>query len=229
MKLKLFDRFKKKNVKPLIIMIHGFGKRRSAEFANLVAALKDEYDIVTPDLFDQRYSDDKIWYNWVSRAEEAIIKAKRENREIILIGFSMGGVIASYLASKFVIKRLILLAPAFEYVTLTTASNIVQSAISKEKKEEEYPKIPSDFYKTFTEVVDNCKDAIFKVTCPTLFVAAYKDELIPYTVAHKYYRKMENPHKRLAILGDGEHRLLDNETTKDITISLIRSFIEEKF
>ncbi len=227
--MKLFNFLKKKKATPLIIMIHGFGKRRNVEFANLIKALEHDYDIIAPNLFDQRYVSDNVWYNWVSRAEEAIIQAKNEGREIILIGFSMGGVIASYLASKFVIKRLILLAPAFDYATITTASNIVTSAINKEKKEEEFVKLPSEFYKTFMDVVDNCKEAIFKVQCPTLFIAALKDELIPYTVAHKYYRKMENPHKRLVLLGDGQHRLLDDPATKDVAIELIKSFIAEQF
>ena len=77
----LFDLFKKVKKGPLIIAIHGFGKRRTDEYIPLKEYFKDKYDMVFPELFDQRYPEDNIWYNWVSRAESEIIKAKKEKRE----------------------------------------------------------------------------------------------------------------------------------------------------
>ena len=184
----MFWWFKKKNDpkkdRPVIICIHGFGKRKTDEYIPLYEAMKDDYDIVMPELFDQRYPEDNIWHNWVSRAEEKVLEAKKQNREVILIGFSMGGVIATYIASKFNIKKLILLAPAFEYLHLKTAKSAV---VSNKKKEEDgkYLKLPSEFTNTFIDVVDNCRDAIKDIHCPTLFIAATGDEVIPYTISSK--------------------------------------------
>ena len=214
---------------PLIIMIHGFGKRRSDEYLKLRNALNDEYDMECPDLFDQNYEDDTVWHNWVSRAEEKIIAAKNDGRRIILIGFSMGGVIASYLAAKFKTEKLILLAPAFEYLTITTASNVVKSGLSKKETDTDYKELPSSFTSTFMDVVNNCKEGIEKVNCPTLFIASMKDELIPYTVTLKYYRKVKHDQKNCVVLPDGEHRLLDNEKSGPLVIALIKDYLKDEF
>ena len=213
---------KEENKKPLIIAIHGFGKRRTHEYNNLKSALKD-YDIVIPELFDQTKEDDVYWYNWVSKAEEAIIKAKNEKREIVLIGFSMGGVIATYLASKFVIKKLILLAPAFEYMTVTTVQTTVNHALFKKADIEDviYEPLPTNFTPVFMEVVNNCKDAIDKVSCPTVIMHCMEDEVIPYTVSQKYYKKLAIDDKKLILYGDGQHRILDDERIKDTCINTI--------
>lgn len=221
---KLKELFNKRPVvsKPLIIAIHGFGRRKTDEFINLKAALSD-YEVITPVLFDQTRLDDVYWYNWVSKAEEVVIQAKNQKRDIILIGFSMGGVIASYLASKFEIKQLILIAPAFEYMNITTVSNTVNKALRKKSKDNpKYPPLPGSFTQTFMDVVNNCKDGITKVNCPVTIFTCLNDELIPYTVSIKYYKKIPHQNKQLIIYGDGQHRLLDDMRVKDLCLNTIK-------
>lgn len=227
--------FKKKNPKserPVLICIHGFGKRKTVEYANLVSALEDEYDMVLPELFDQRYKDDIVWHNWVSRAEEKIIEAKNNHRQIILIGFSMGGVIATYLASKFQIERLVLISPAFDYKNIATLLTSLKS-LDKNKKpipdEDQYVELPGEFTKTFMQVVDNCHDAIKGLHCPVLFMAAMGDELIPYTVSLEYYKLVPHENKNCIIFADGCHRILDDPHINKMAITMIKDFIEKKF
>lgn len=45
-----------------------------------------------------------------------------QNADVILIGFSMGGVIAAHLAAVKPVKKLILLAPAFNYINVGNAA-----------------------------------------------------------------------------------------------------------
>ncbi len=222
-----FDLFKRNKTKPLIIAIHGFGKRKTDEYLSLTAYFADRYEIVLPELFDQRYPQDNIWYNWVSRAEEKIIEAKNAKREIILIGFSMGGVIASFLASKFAIKRLILLAPAFEYLSVTTAKGYAFGPKRPEEKDK-YVALPSEFTATFIDVVNNCRKGIENVSCPTLFIHCLNDELIPYSTSVKYYKKMKIMSKKCVLLADGQHRILDDERCGKVALALIDDFIEGK-
>lgn len=235
----MFSWFKKKEKKevkeviklPTLIFIHGFGKRRTDEFIPLYNALKDKYHIVMPELYNQAFENDKVWHNWVSKAEEKVIEAKNNHEEIILVGFSMGGVIASYLASKFSIKKLVLIAPAFEYLNFQTASSVVKKGLQKKVVDpnDKYLKIPAEFNQTFMDVVDNCKKGIEHVNCPVLFIAAANDELIPYTVSMKYYKKVPHNDKKCVILMDGQHRILDDDKLSKMTISIIQDFIEDRY
>lgn len=220
----MFNIFKKRvsNKKPVIIAIHGFGRRRTDEYLNFIEYFND-YEVITPTLFYQDKSDDIHWYNWVSRAEEAIIKVKNQNREIILVGYSMGGVIATYLASKFKIKKLFLIAPAFEYMTITTVSSIFKKPVSTNKQ---YVELPSSFTSVFMDVVNNCRDAISKVSCPITIFHCVNDEVISYSTSMKYYKKISHDDKRLIIYGDGSHHLMDDDKLKELCFSTIRQLIE---
>ncbi len=223
----LLSIFKRKRPKePVIIAIHGFGKRRTDEYGPLVERLKDSYDIRLPELFDQRFPSDNIWYNWVSRAEEEVVKVKNEKREIILIGYSMGGVIATYLASKFEIKKLILLAPAFEYLKVSTATGYAFGP--KYPEDDKYAPLPPEYLATFVDVVNNCRDGIDGVSCPTLFIHCIGDALIPHTVSLKYYRRLNIKDKQCILIADGSHRLLEDPVSESVVLDLIESFITEK-
>src|SRR5574344_1302069 len=68
---------------------------------------------------------DRILFNkvtkedWIKSCEDHIeLLIKNKYNSICVIGHSMGGVLASYLASKYsVVKKLVLVAPAFKYLT----------------------------------------------------------------------------------------------------------------
>ena len=136
--------------KPVIITIHGYGRRRRNEF--------DEQD--------------HDWMQWVSRAKEVVDSYRDSGRDIYLAGFSMGGVIASYLAVVCPVKRLLLLAPAFSYMNVDIITGVLtksaSSLMGNEKKEE--IQLPRAFYGAFTELVKNLKKYIGFVECPVFII-----------------------------------------------------------
>lgn len=166
---------------------------------------------------------------WISRAENALMGALTTNRRVILIGFSMGGVIASHLASKFKIEKLVLIAPAFEYLTFKTATNVISSALSKTKTDDEFVDLPKSFTATFTTIVDIYKDDIYSVGCPILFIHATQDEVIPSHISTKVYNKLTNVNKKCIFLQGGSHRLLNDTQVASTALYIIQGFIENKF
>ena len=109
--MSLFNRRKK----PIIVTIHGFGRNLSHEFDPLARYLKArKYEVIQFDMYDLSNPNDANYKDWVQRCEAKLSLAIKENPNVILIGFSMGGVIASYLASIYKVQSLILCAPAFE-------------------------------------------------------------------------------------------------------------------
>ena len=111
--------------KPVILTIHGYGRRRKHEFDNLALwGKKDGYDIVQFDMYDLFDEEDHDWMCWVQRAKDQLDQYKKTNRDIYLVGFSMGGVIASYLAAMVPVKKLVLLAPAFSYINTVSYTHL---------------------------------------------------------------------------------------------------------
>src|SRR5690625_4650962 len=55
---------------------------------------------------------------WLKAAEEDIKKLLDKCDTVYVIGFSMGGMIAAYLAAKYEVEKLVLLAPARKYISV---------------------------------------------------------------------------------------------------------------
>ena len=217
--------FKKEEIKdkPILVCIHGFGSRKTDEFNFLVDYFKNDFEFVLPELFDQTDEEDTDPETWVLRAENFV--KENPDKEVYLLGYSMGGVIASYMASRYEnIKALVLVEPAFDYLSFTTAKETAMKALRKRKTSSEYVPIPGKWNQTFIRLVQAYRKHVADIKCPTLFIHCVDDELIPYSASIHGYNKMKSNLKRLFILGDGQHRVLDDDNNRVLVFKMIESF-----
>ena len=117
------------------------------------------------------------------------------------------------------VKKLVMIAPAFEYLNITTIIN----HIIKPKN-----KLPQKFTTQFSEVINNLKDYISDNKVPTLIIHCEDDEVIPISSSIKYIEKINHENKILVTLSKGQHRILDDKIAGPIAINLIIDFIENR-
>lgn len=216
--------------KPVIITIHGFGRRTQHEFDNLALwGKKDGYDIVQFDMYDLFNEKDCNWMNWVQRAKNQVDQYVKQNRVIYLVGFSMGGVIASYLAATTPIKKLILIAPAFQYFHIESITDTItksaMSLLNNEKKEE--VQLPRSFYAAFSELIKNLKKYISQVQCPVLLLHGDEDEVISTKSSLNAFEKIPHDQKKLFILHQGHHRILMDEKVNWEAYQIMKLFFND--
>lgn len=221
---------KKEIQPPVIITIHGYGRRCKHEFDNLkLWGEKDGYEVITFDMYDLFDEYDCNPKKWVARAKQQVDAFANSNRDIYLVGFSMGGVIASYLATVCRIKKLILLAPAFQYINLDTVTDAIMksyaSLVGNEKKDE-IP-MPKSFYTAFTEIVKNHKHFIEDVPCPILMLHGDEDEVISYRSSINAFDKIKHSQKKLILLHGGHHRLLMDEMINWECYQIMKLFFDD--
>ena len=133
----------------------------------------------------------------------------------------MGGVVASYLASKYRnVKKLFLLEPAFEYLTISAATNKIRTQITKAT-----PNMPEAFEKGFRELVAEYKGAIKNVTVPVMFIHCSEDEVIPVSSSRNAYEKTPSDKKLFAVLEGGCHRVMDDPKLNTFVFKAIDSEI----
>ena len=230
----MFEFLRRKKKKAIIVAIHGFGQRRSDQFLSLVRYFKDKgIEVRTPDLFDANDLNDTDYLEWIKRAEIVVDQALHENKEVILLGYSMGGVIASSLASRKPISKLILLAPAFTYITWKNVSNTVAKLFDSntpkiEALPSQYTELPNIFTNTFMTLVDTLKNDITQVSCPILIFHGMDDETIPYASSRRILQKINHKNRALILLNEVGHKLLDNDLNYKIILETTHSFIENK-
>lgn len=216
---------------PVILTIHGYGRRRKHEFDNFVHWGKaDGLDIVQFDMYDLFDETDHDWMRWVSRAKEVVDSYKDSGRDIYLVGFSMGGVIAAYLAAICDVKKLLLLAPAFSYMNVDMITGVLSKSAStllgNEKKEE--IQLPRSFYGAFTELVKQLKKYISHVSCPVCILHGDQDEVISVKSSVWAYDKIPHEQKTMLLLHGGHHRLLMDEKVAWQCYQNMRLFLEGK-
>ncbi|MFV0381340.1 MAG: alpha/beta hydrolase [Breznakia sp.] len=223
MTLSLKHLFRKK---PLVLCVHGFGRRREREFDNFKLWGKKDYEFVSFNIFDDKNMQDVDAQEWVSRCEQQIELLLKQNRDISVLGFSMGGVLASHLASKYPIKRLILFAPAFEYMSIKNVYSAFINLMSS--KHGDISSLNNKQTLAFSQVVDTCKASIQNVQCPVLFLHGDRDDVIPLRSSLNAYAKVPHQNKRLVILHEGVHRLMLYKKSSNETYQLFDLFMKEK-
>ena len=223
--MNFFKKYFSEKRKIRVILIHGFSVRGSSEMDPLFNFLKNEgYDVVAPSLFDWKNEKDNDWLVWVGRARKEYEKAKSEGKEIYVVGYSMGGVVATYLSTIFPVKKLVLLAPAFEYRTLATAKRTLGSFLSNDKN---IDSMPLALHFPFMSLVDELGNSIEVLKTPVLMIQGSEDQTIPQTVAKRAYKKISSEHKNLVVIEDGTHRLMDEQFTYRIVVSLINEYFDK--
>lgn len=230
MKQRKFLSFFQSHKRAVILTIHGYGRRRSHEMDNLAAwAQKENFDIIQFDLYDLFDETDCDPKRWLARARQQVEYYIAQKRPIYLLGFSMGGVIASYLASIYPIQKLVLVAPAFIYLDVPKTAGYLRkgtkSLFHSDGKQEDIS-VPKTFYPAFLEIIRNCRESISQVDCPILFLHGDEDEVIPLKSSLHAYEKVHHKEKRLFILHEGHHHLLSEAKTANECYQLILLFFK---
>lgn len=220
--------FKKKEV---TIYIHGFGLQRQDEVTDLQACLKQaKINVISFDLYDEHKDED--WYHWVATAEQKIKDYLKKGYRVNVIGFSMGGVIASFLASYLKVHKLVLLAPAFEFFDFEAGSRFVNHFLhlNQEEKDEYLKKRMLDYqyFISFQELVKRLKVSIKKVSCPLLILQGTEDEYVPNKASLYAYESCQSKEKYCYFLPKAMHELHRYEDSAKANV-LIKLFLKDKF
>ncbi|MBP3853203.1 MAG: alpha/beta hydrolase [Erysipelotrichaceae bacterium] len=221
--------FKKKK-RTALVTIHGFGHRTSREFDDLCTVLENpKYDVIRFDYFDPNDEEDTDYQVWIQRCEQKMNELSKEYEHITLLGFSMGGVVASYLSTVYPVEQMILVAPAFQYLN---ASKIVEYGMKglRALRNQEFDTshlLSSKHVYAFTEVVAQYKESITQVECPVLFLHGSQDEVIPVNSSREAYQKVQG--KKLFLqVEDGKHKMLYDHTCQEQLFPIIQCMMDHK-
>lgn len=144
--------------------------------------------------------------------------------ETIILGFSMGGIIATYLAKEFKPKKLGLIVTPYQ-----AGSEDDLAGKYKSWKELGYRDLTSsrfgDLRIPFSFIEDarkyNALDTIPEIHCPVLFIVGEKDNKVPNNVTKKLFDKANEPKQWLKIEGMEHKYQYQPEILKKVNESII--------
>lgn len=213
-----------------VLIIHGFagGTYDEEKLANFLErhAKLDVYSFTLPGHKKRTFKTVK-YQEWIKESEDMLNRLINYGyKDIYLIGHSMGGVIATYLASKYKrVKKLVLAAPAFNYLVANDESNAIEKmkkgmdAIKNNDKDEiltRFLKLPLTSINEFVKLVKKYKKSYLEVKIPVLIVQGDMDTLVPLESSLNIYEELLSKKKKIVVL-------------KNITHDIFREDSEEAF
>lgn len=226
--------------KKAVLVIHGFG---SGTWANeyLVNYLNYDYKLdayaITLPGHQKDYIRKVKYQDWITACQQEVKKLLKEYQELYLVGHSMGGVIATYLATQYPeVKKLVLLAPAFDYINLDQNKDDIAATL-KARKHQKKPELenyseltsrlftiaPSTFYQ-FYKLIKTYKKYVEKVKCETLIIYGEYDELVPYKSVEYAYQAIQAKHKYITKVKKARHGILMGSQKEKVS-SYIKIFL----
>ncbi|MGE7022709.1 alpha/beta hydrolase [Solibacillus cecembensis] len=158
-------------------------------------------------------------HNWLMDAEIAYRRLAKQVEEIIIVGFSMGGVIAMYLATRYKVKKLVLLSAAAKYISPSQLVKdfrlVATDAIHKKLKENElfarykfkFLNVPFSATVEFMKVVQKTAPYIKNIKCPTFIVQGLLDGIVPSQTAQILYDQIQSTEKKMYLSECGKHHI----------------------
>lgn len=219
-----------------ILVIHGFAGGTYDEQSIIdELQLQKNFDVYSYTLPGHEGSlskvDYKDWINVSCKKVEWLID--HGYHTIYLIGHSMGGVIATYLATQYKqVKRLILAAPAFYYLKVDDNNlNIVENLKESSKiiKTYSFQEVFSRFLKLnvkgvseFRKLVKEYHDAPKDIIIPTMIIQGKCDEIVPVKSSEYVYNNIKSNVKRLVLVDNVNHNVFINDKQ-----NLINSYVKD--
>ena len=237
------------NFRKAILLIHGFagGCYDYGDFGNDLEPYK-KFDVYTFTLpgHDKQIINKIKREEWIKASEKEIEKIiEKGYKEIYVIGQSMGGIIATHLASKYKeIKKLVLAAPAFKYFSFKEDKlDIIESIkkipnlfkhYDKDLVISRITKVPPQTIKEFIKLAKEHLPNVKKIDIPTLILHGNNDEIVPVESVNYVYDNIASKSVTLVNFKSLTHDLFINnryEEVKKIIISFLTSYnlaIKEK-
>lgn len=225
-----------------ILLIHGFagGNYDYGSLGNDLELFSnfDVYSFTLPG-HDKMIIDKVTRKDWIKKAEDEVQKLIDNGyTSIYVIGHSMGGVIASHIASKYKeVKKLVLAAPAFHYLAFKGDKVDVIESIKKfpnlfknydpEEVLSRFFKIPIPTIREFMKLVYEHTNDIKDICAPTLIIHGDKDDIVPIDSVMYVYDNIASSSVTLVEITSLTHDLFINDRYDDVK-KLIVDFFREK-
>lgn len=175
------------------------------------------------------------WIDWIASAENSLQKLLQEYHKVIIIGFSMGGLIAAHLAARYPVDRLILLSPAIyapniRQMLIDFRESIVEQDVQALKRFKEYMvkffATPKKTFWHFKRLVKYVRNDLPKVQVPALIIHGTMDDVVHPRSAKYIYDAISSKEKKLYYLPRSKHILCHDREAEQVKY-LVRTFLPQ--
>jgi carboxylesterase len=165
---------------------------------------------------------------WIEHAEEELKELTSTCEKVYVIGFSMGGLIASYLSVKYEVEKLVLLSAAAYYINYRQLAkeivNLIKEGLQGKILENElYNRYKFKMTNTpilsayeFKKVVRIARPLLKEVNIPTFIAQGEIDGIVPPKSAQYIYETISSEEKNLFYSPKAKHLICHSEDKHEL-------------
>jgi carboxylesterase len=168
---------------------------------------------------------------WINSAEQGLLQLLPQSEKIILIGFSMGGLIAVNLALKHKVCGIITLSmPIYHWDINRIFLNIINDL-----KKGKYDSLkfyvgasltlPFSAMLNFKFLLYKTKALLTQITCPMLIAQGLKDDTVKHRSAKYIFNNVSSEKKVLKYYSNSNHTICKSQDQKEL-FNDIKAFID---
>lgn len=235
-----------------ILLIHGFTSGPFA-FEFLIPALREEgYSPIVPNLSGHSHNDWKMiggftWKDWLEDARKALEEATGEGCPVVVVGHSMGGLLALNLAADNPgkVRALVLAGAAIHLASPFTPGHFLgflQSVLGRVFKswdmtpfytdrkmlasDRNYRRAPMSAINTMIELVSMTKKRLSRVTAPTLVLQGRRDRRVSWKSAGMISNGISTPEnlKGVVMFSETDHEMF-RDCERDQVITRVMKYL----
>lgn len=161
--------------------------------------------------------------HWLMDAELAFRSLVKKVDEVIVVGFSMGGIIALYLAKRYKVKKLVLLSAAAKYVSPKQLVNDFKMLATEAyhhnltnnelylRYHHKFNNVPLASTVEFMKLVRMVAPYYQHIQIPVYIVQGKLDGIVPYHTAQFLFDELASKDKVLYFSDNGKHHICFEE------------------
>jgi len=216
------------------LIVHGFGGGIHEIEPLSSYLIQKGYEVACPNLkghTGNRQDMKKATYeDWIESAETELIKLLKKTSHVVVIGFSMGGLIAANLASKYPVKAVVTInTPIFFWDIKRVLINLFEDTKNKNLNNfTRYLKAnnasPPAALRNFLIILRKTKPLFKEMRVPFLIIQAMDDDTVRNKSALYIYNSILSEQKEIEFFKNGGHLILLSNN-KHKVISNVENFL----
>ncbi|WP_071435409.1 alpha/beta hydrolase [Bacillus kwashiorkori] len=177
------------------------------------------------------------YQQWIEHTEMELQQLLEQCDKVYICGFSMGGLIASYLSVRYPVQRLVLLSPAayylnteylkgqiLRYFTFRESTRGIRTEIYTNFKRK-VAMTPLSAVLQFRKLVQTIRPLLRQLSTPTFIVQGKQDPVVPEKSAHFLFKSIQSIEKRLLFIEEADHQICYGDYTSQLFHEIL-SFLD---
>lgn len=225
------------------LIIHGYtgGPYEVEPLANYLKE-KTDWDVFVPTLpghGKKLHLEGTSHTQWIAAVEDQMQELTGKYDKIYVIGFSMGGMLAGYLAGIHDVDKLVLLSAAGKYISfkqiMLDLGEVISDGLKGDIEENglyrryknKAGQIPFKANIEFLKLVNYTRSFLKDVESPVFIAQGQQDAVVPANTVNYFDKELGSEHKEIVMFEESEHLICLGED-KDTLNTMVLEFLQRE-